>query len=119
MGLGRLTSNSITHMDLYKPNNKLVNAQLEHFGARTNHGQPRTNKTHHGSDLGEATTFPLMIYFVHGHKTSTQMSFCLRTPTWESGNSQSLDSHYFGIPTLGAHNFVCKPPIEVRFQAKL
>jgi hypothetical protein len=26
MGLGRLTSNSITHTDLHKPNNKLVNA---------------------------------------------------------------------------------------------
>jgi hypothetical protein len=25
-GLGRLTNNSITHMDLHKPNNKLVNA---------------------------------------------------------------------------------------------
>jgi hypothetical protein len=25
-GLGRLTSNSITHMDLHKPNNKLVKA---------------------------------------------------------------------------------------------
>jgi len=25
-GLGRLTSNSITHMDLHKPNNKLVSA---------------------------------------------------------------------------------------------
>ncbi len=25
-GLGRLTSKSITHMDLHKPNNKLVNA---------------------------------------------------------------------------------------------
>ncbi len=25
-GLGRLTSKSITHMDLYKPNNMLVNA---------------------------------------------------------------------------------------------
>jgi hypothetical protein len=27
-GLGRLTSNSITHTDLHKPNNKLVNAKL-------------------------------------------------------------------------------------------
>jgi hypothetical protein len=26
MGLGRLTSNSITHTDLHKPNNKLVSA---------------------------------------------------------------------------------------------
>jgi hypothetical protein len=25
-GLGRMTSKSIIHMDLYKPNNKLVNA---------------------------------------------------------------------------------------------
>jgi hypothetical protein len=25
-GLGRFTSNSITHMDLHKPNNKLVSA---------------------------------------------------------------------------------------------
>jgi hypothetical protein len=25
MGLGRMTSNSIPHMDLYKPNNKLIN----------------------------------------------------------------------------------------------
>ncbi len=29
--LGRLTSNSITHTDLHKPNNKLVNAQRKHF----------------------------------------------------------------------------------------
>jgi hypothetical protein len=36
-----------------------------------------THKIHHGSDLGEATTFPLIIYFMLGHGTSTQMSFCL------------------------------------------
>jgi hypothetical protein len=30
-GLGRLTSESIIHLDLYKPNNKLINAYLEHF----------------------------------------------------------------------------------------
>ncbi len=30
-GLGRLISKSITHTDLHKPNNKLVNAELEHF----------------------------------------------------------------------------------------
>ncbi len=31
MGLGRMTSMSIIHMDLHNPNNKLVSAQLEHF----------------------------------------------------------------------------------------
>jgi len=30
-GLERLTSKSITHMNLHKPNNKLVNALLEHI----------------------------------------------------------------------------------------
>jgi hypothetical protein len=30
-GLGRVTSKSITHMHLHKPNNKLVSAWLEHF----------------------------------------------------------------------------------------
>ncbi len=30
-GLGRVISESITHMNLHKPNNKLVSAWLEHF----------------------------------------------------------------------------------------
>jgi hypothetical protein len=50
------------------------------FGAQTNHEQTRTHNTHHGLDLGEATTFPLIVYSVHGHRTSTQMSFCPGTP---------------------------------------
>jgi hypothetical protein len=31
MGLGRTTSGSIIHMNLHKPNNKLVNAKSKHF----------------------------------------------------------------------------------------
>jgi len=76
MGLGRLTSNSITHTRLHKPNNKLVSVELEHFGARMSHGQTQTHKTHHDLDLGEATTFPHIVYSMHGHGTNTQMSFC-------------------------------------------
>jgi hypothetical protein len=30
-GLGRVKSESIFHMDLHKPNNKLLSVQLEHF----------------------------------------------------------------------------------------
>jgi len=60
--------------------------------------QTRTYKTHHGSDLGEATTFPFIVYFVPGHGTSTQMSFCPEIPKWESRNSQSWDSYDFGGP---------------------
>jgi hypothetical protein len=54
------------------------------FGARMNHEQPRIHKTHHGSDLGEATTFPLIVYFAPLHRGHIQMVFCPKIPKWES-----------------------------------
>jgi hypothetical protein len=50
------------------------------FGARTSRGQTHTHKTHHSPDLGETTTFPLILFFVFGHRACTQMSFCPETP---------------------------------------
>jgi len=56
MGLGQATSRSIIHKDLHKPNNKLVNAELEHFWctdepwANTNSQdspQPELGGSHH------------------------------------------------------------------------
>jgi hypothetical protein len=61
-----------------------------------NHGQTRTHKTHHSPDLGEATTFPLIVYFVPLHEAHIEMAFCPGTPKWESRNSQSLDFRNFG-----------------------
>jgi hypothetical protein len=106
-GLGRLKSKSIIHMDLHKPNNKLVNAKLKHFWCMNEPRQTWIHKTHHGLDLGEATTFPLIVIFVPGHMAITQMSFCSEIPKIGT------------LATLEAHNFVWKPPIEVRFKAKL
>ncbi len=60
-GLERLISKSIIHIDVYKQN-KLVSASWNIFGARTSHGQTRIHKTHHNSNLGEATTFPLIVF---------------------------------------------------------
>jgi hypothetical protein len=40
----------------------------------------RTHKTHHGLDLGEATTFPLIVLFVTSFKGCIQMSFSLEIP---------------------------------------
>jgi len=68
------------------------------FGARTNHGQTQIHKTHHGPDLGEAATFPLIVYFVPLHEAHIQMAFCLGSPKWESRNSQNWDSRDFGAP---------------------
>ncbi len=50
------------------------------FSARMNHGQTRIHKTHHGPTLGEATTFPLIVFSMPSHGASTQMSFCPKTP---------------------------------------
>jgi hypothetical protein len=54
------------------------------FGARMNHGQTHTHKTHHGPDLGEATTFPFIVFSMPSHGASIQMSFCPETPKLES-----------------------------------
>jgi hypothetical protein len=56
------------------------------FGAMTSHGQPQTHKTHHSPNLGEATTFPLIVYFAPFYEGHIQMTFCLGTPKWESQN---------------------------------
>jgi hypothetical protein len=50
------------------------------FGAQMNHEHTQTHETHHSLDLGEATTFPLIVFFVLGHRAYTQMSFFPRTP---------------------------------------
>ncbi len=50
------------------------------FGARMNHKQTRTHKIHHSLDLGETTTFPLIMLSMPGHGPYTQMSFCHGTP---------------------------------------
>jgi hypothetical protein len=79
----------------------------------TSHGQIRIHKTHHGSNLGEATTFPFILYSMPLHEAHIQMAFCPETPKWESRNSQSWDSCDFG-----AHNFVCRPLIEMKCKEK-
>jgi hypothetical protein len=66
------------------------------FVARTSHKQTQTHKTHHGLDLGEATTFPLIVYFVFGHRANTQMSFCHGSPEIPKiGTLAILEAHNF------------------------
>ncbi len=54
------------------------------FGAPMNHEKTQIHKIHHNSNLGEATTFPLIVFFMPSHEACTQMSFCLGTPKLES-----------------------------------
>jgi len=69
----------------------------------------RIHKTHHSSDLGEAITFPLIIFSVISYGGYIQMSFCFGSP----------EIPKIEIPgTLEGHNFLCKPLIEVKFETK-
>jgi hypothetical protein len=78
-------------------------------GAKMNHGQTtthKTHKTHHGPDLGEATTFPLMIYYVPLHEAHIP-----------NGNPEIPEVRT--PATLGPHNFVYRLSIKMRSKAKL
>ncbi len=74
--LGWMTSRSIIHTN--------QTSWLMHswniFGARTNHGHTWIHKIHHGLDLKEATTFPLILFLMINHGGYIQMSFCPKTP---------------------------------------
>jgi hypothetical protein len=68
------------------------------------------SQTHHDLNLKEATTFPFIVFSMLGHGGCTQMSFCLGSPEiLKLGTSTTFE----------AHNFFCRPLIEVRFKAKL
>ncbi len=68
---------------------KVVSAQLEHFWCQDEPRATWTHKTHHGADLGEATTFPLIVYSMPLHGGHIQMTFCLGTSKWEFRNSHN------------------------------
>jgi len=84
------------------------------FGAWTSHEQTQTHKTHHSPNLGEATTFPLysILYaWPWGQHPNVILS---RNSQVESSKIPEI-----GTPTtLEAHNFLCRPLIEMRSQEK-
>jgi hypothetical protein len=84
------------------------------FGLWTSHEQTWTHKTHHNLDLGETTTFFLIIFFVFDHGPAPKCHFVLGLP---SGNPKM--PKIWTLVTLETHNFVCKPPIKVNSKAKL
>ncbi len=118
MGLRRMISTcSLTRIYKNQTTRWLVHS-LNTFGAKTSHGQLKIHKIHHGLNLGEAITFPLIVFSAYSLQLSigatSKWHFALGLP---SGNPK--------IPitgtstTLGAHNFACRPLIVMRSKAKL
>ncbi len=79
-GLGKVTSINYSHGPAQNQTSWLVHS-WNTFGARKSHKQTQTYKTHHGLNLGEATTFPFIVYFVPLHEAHIQMAVAtLRLP---------------------------------------
>ncbi len=74
---------------------QMVSAQLERFWCQDERRATWTHKTHHGPDLREATTFPLIVYSAPLHRGHIQMAFCPGTPKRESQICISRDSRDF------------------------
>jgi hypothetical protein len=98
MRLGRMTSINYSHRPAQDQTISWLVHNLSIFGVRTSYKQTQIHKTHHGPDLGEATTFSLIVCSMLLHETHIQMAFCHGTPKWESQNSQRWDSCDFGGP---------------------
>jgi hypothetical protein len=69
-----MTSESIIHKGLHNQTSWLVHS------AKTSHEHTRIHKIHHGLNLGEATTFPLIVLYGPSHGVYIQMSFCTKIP---------------------------------------
>jgi hypothetical protein len=81
------------------------------FGAHTNHEHTQTLKIHHGLNLRELTTFPLIRFSVISHKSYIRISFCPETP------KLGIPIPKIGTPsTLEGHDFLWRPLIEMRFK---
>jgi hypothetical protein len=84
------------------------------FGAQTSHKQTQTHKTHHGLDLGEVITFPLIIFYVIIHGATPKCHFSRESQV------ENLEILEIGIPTtFEAHNILCKPLIKTWLKEKL
>jgi hypothetical protein len=77
------------------------------------HGQLWTHKTHHNPDLGEATTFPHIVFSVLLRRTYIPMTLFSRTPKEESRNCLEIVP-VWTLGTLAAHNSSLRPPIKMR-----
>ncbi len=115
MGIKTSDKWSIIHMDLHKPNNKLVSPQLEHFWC-TNKPWANTNSQDSSQPgLGGSHHLPSYSIFYaqpRGHRPNVILS-----QDSQVGSLETLEIRT--LATLETHNVLYRPPIEVRCKTKL
>jgi hypothetical protein len=77
-----------------------------------------THKTHHNLDLGEATTFPHIVFSMLLHRTYMRMALFPATPKEESRNCPEIVP-VWTLGTLAGHNSLLRPPIGMKSEANL
>ncbi len=84
------------------------------FGAWTSHRQTRIHKTHHNPNLGKPPPSPLQYILCLATGPAPKCCFVPGLPS-ESPEILKVGT----LATLEAHNFVCRPLIEMKFKSKL
>ncbi len=93
---------------------KVVSASWSTFGARTNHGQFRLTRLTTAWTWGKPPLSPLQYTLRLSMKPTSKWHF---VPGFPSGSPETakIGTHV----ALGAHNFACRPWIEMRAKEKL
>jgi len=94
--LGRGTSYLVIRSCIQNQSTSWLVLIRDTLGVGISHGQPWTHLTHHNSNLGEATTFPHIVFSTSHCRTCIQMTLFPGTPKVESRNCPNLDSRDFG-----------------------
>jgi hypothetical protein len=114
MGIRKIDKQLITHLDLHKPNNTLINGKLEHFWCMDS---PWANTDSQDSPrLGLVGSHHLPLYIILYAWPGPALK-CHFVPGLSSRGSKIPKIKALAI--LETHNFVCKPPIEMSSKAKV
>jgi hypothetical protein len=109
-----MTSKSITHTDLHKLNNKLVSALLEHFWCMDKPWANMDSQNSPWPGFGGSHHLPPYSILCAWQRDLHPNVILFRDSRVGISKFPKL-----GLSQLKAHNFVCRPPIEMRFEAKL
>jgi hypothetical protein len=95
--LRRMTSGSIIHTNLHKPNNKLISAWLEHFWCMNEPWTYINSQDSPRPKFGESYHLPPLYYSLWlATRVTSKCHFILGLPSWESRNSQNWNSRNYG-----------------------
>ncbi len=105
-GLGQVFE-SIVHMGLHKPNNKLVNAQLEQFWCTDKPWAHTNSQDSPRPRLGGSHHLPFIVFSMINHKGYIQMSFCPKIDPLGTLKGHNFNTHQYQFKSQNLLNVEC------------